>query len=309
MSHDDHSHAAGSGSSPGRGKRLLIALGLNLGITVAELVGGVISGSLALLADAAHNFSDAGSVLVSYIAWRISQRDADRRRTFGYARAETVGAVINLTTLFVIGAYLLYEAVNRFISPTEVAGTTMLIVGVIALAEDAAAAWVLRKDTGSLNVKSTYLHMIADALATVGVIVGAVAIMIWGSGVQWIDPAITAAISIYIFVHAWHEIREAIAVLMDSAPKDFDYDGLVAEVRATPGVRDVHHVHVWQPEEGKVAVEAHVVMGDARLSEATRSKESLKQRLRDRFGVTHSTIEMEEAGSQNHPASLLPDRS
>lgn len=239
--------------SQGRGGRLLIALALNLGITVAEVVGGLISGSLALLADAAHNLSDAGSVLISYIAWRISQRDADRRRTFGYARAETVGAVINLTTLFVIGLYLLYEAVNRLINPTEVVGTTMLVVGVIALVEDLAAAWVLRKETGSLNVRSTYLHMIADAMATIGVIMAALAIMVWGSGARWVDPAATALIAVYIFVHASHEIREAITVLMDSAPTDFDYEALLADLRTLPGVEDIHHLHVWQPSKDREA--------------------------------------------------------
>ncbi|WP_162783810.1 cation diffusion facilitator family transporter, partial [Devosia naphthalenivorans] len=160
-----HSHGTKDLSS-GRGKRLLIALALNLSIAVAEVVGGVVSGSLALIADAAHNLSDAGSVLVSYIAWRISRRVATQRRTFGYARAETVGALINLTTLIMIGLYLLWEAGSRFLEPTEVVPTTVLIVGAIALVEDLAAAWVLRKDLGSLNVRSTFLHMIADALGT-----------------------------------------------------------------------------------------------------------------------------------------------
>ncbi|MFC4171553.1 cation diffusion facilitator family transporter [Microvirga sp. GCM10011540] len=304
-----HAHAHGHGSdkdrSQGRGRRLLIALALNLGITVAEVVGGVVSGSLALLADAAHNFSDAASVLVSYIAWRISRREADRRRTFGYARAETVGALINLTTLFVIGIYLVYEAANRLFNPVEVAGTTMLVVGVIALVEDLAAAWVLRKDTGSLNVKSTYLHMIADALATVGVIVGAIVIMVWGSGVSWIDPAITALIAVYIFVHASHEIREAIAVLMDSAPRDFDYDAVVADLKAMPAVEDIHHLHVWQPEEGKVALEAHVAVSEPDLGEVTDMTERMRRRLHERHGVDHATIQVELAGRVRHDTKLI----
>jgi cobalt-zinc-cadmium efflux system protein len=299
--HGDH----GNGRSLGRGRRLLIALALNLGITVAEVAGGIISGSLALLADAAHNLSDAGSVLVSYIAWRISQREADRRRTFGYARAETIGAVINLTTLFVIGIYLLYEAVNRLINPTEVVGTTMLIVGVIALVEDLAAAWVLRKEAGSLNVRSTYLHMIADALATIGVIVGAIGIMIWGSSVRWIDPAITALIAIYILVHASREIREAIAVLMDSAPKDFEYDAVVADLKAMPSVEDVHHLHVWQLREGRTALEVHVAVSETDLGKATDLQGEMKLRLRERYGVDHATIELELAGRVQHDRRLI----
>lgn len=181
----------------------------------------------------------------------------------------------------------------------------MLIVGVIALVEDLAAAWVLRKDVGSLNVKSTYLHMIADALATVGVIVGAIAIMIWGSGVTWIDPAVTALIAVYIFVHASHEIREAIAVLMDSVPKGFDYDGVLADLKAMPAVEDVHHLHVWQPEEGKVALEAHIAVSEPDLGEVTDLTERMRRRLHDRHGVDHATIQVELAGRVQHDPKLI----
>ena len=303
MAHDHgHGHSDDSGK---KGRRLLWALALNLGITAAELVGGLISGSLALLADAAHNFSDAGSVLVSYIAWRISRREADRRRTFGYGRAETVGALINLTTLFVIGLYLLYEAGNRLLNPQAVAATTMLIVGTVALAEDAAAAWVLRKETGSLNVKSTYLHMIADAVATVGVILGAVAIMVWGQSARWVDPAITAAISLYIFIHAWYEIRKAIAVLMDSAPGDFEYDRLDAELRGMEGVEDIHHLHVWQPQEGRVALEAHLAVTEGDLARADALRRRIEERLRKDFGVEHATLQLEPASEVRHDRALV----
>jgi cobalt-zinc-cadmium efflux system protein len=291
-----------------RGKRLLAALALNLGIAVAEVIGGLASGSLALLADAAHNLSDAGAVLVSWIAWRVARRETDRRRTFGYGRAETVGAVINLTALILIGAYLLYEAAHRAFRPVEVHGTTMLVVGAIALVEDLAAAWVLRPETRSLNIRSTYLHMIGDALATVGVILGALAIMAWGPGAWWVDPTITAAISIYILLHAWHEIREAIAILMNSAPRDFDYEGLVEEIGRAPGVEGVHHLHLWRPEEGRLALEAHVVLAEPDLGQATVMKEQLKERLRERFGIDHATIELELGGHFDHASGLFAKR-
>jgi cobalt-zinc-cadmium efflux system protein len=302
------SHNAEASSSPGGsklGRRLLIALALNIGITVAEVVGGVVSGSLALLADAAHNFSDAASVLVSYIAWRIAQRPANRKRTFGYGRAETVGALINLTTLLVIGLYLLYEAASRLNSPQDVAGPTMLIVGVIALVEDIAAAWVLRKDLGSLNVKSTYLHMIADALATVGVIIAGAAVMIWGQGISWIDPAVTAVIAIYIFWHGGREIRETIAVLIDSAPDGFDFDGMVTMLKAAPGVVDVHHIHIWRREENTVAIEAHLALKKTALGDATAMKEQLKQDLRDKFDIAHATLEIELADGVYHSGDVV----
>jgi len=300
-----HSHGDGAVRSPDRGRRLLIALALNLGITVAEIVGGVVSGSLALIADAAHNFSDAASVLVSYIAWRISRRAANEKRTFGYARAETVGALINLTTLIIIGLYLLYEAGARLLDPTEVVPTAMIIVGIIAFVEDVAAAWVLRKDLGSLNVRSTFLHMIADALATVGVIISGVSIMIWGPEIYWIDPAVTAAIAIYVLVHGSREIREAITVLMDSAPKDFKHDQVVARLRGLDGVIDVHHLHVWQISEGKTALQVHLAMDEMSFAEATELKERFKRELHDEFDVEHATIEMELAGIFDHDPEIV----
>ena len=300
-----HSHGGSADRSPDRGRRLLIALALNLGITVAEVVGGVVSGSLALIADAAHNFSDAASVLVSYIAWRISRRAANEKRTFGYARAETVGALINLTTLIIIGLYLLYEAGARMLEPAEVVPTAVIIVGVIAFVEDAAAAWVLRKDLGSLNVRSTFLHMIADALATVAVIISGVSIMVWGPDVYWIDPAVTAAIAIYVLIHGSREIREAITVLMDSAPKGFEHDRVVAKLRGLEGVIDVHHLHVWQISEGKTALQVHLAVDDMDFAEATELKERLKRELHDEFEIEHATIEMELAGRVDHDPEIV----
>ena len=303
----DHEHRKRDDLPPsdqsGRGRRLIIALVLNLGITAAEVIGGLISGSLALLADAAHNFSDAGSILVSYIAWRIAMRPSDARMTFGYARAETVGAVINLTTLLVIAAWLLFEAAGRLFSPHEVASGTMLIVGVIALVEDLAAAWVLRKDTAGLNVRSTYLHMIADALATVAVIVGALAMMVWP--VPWLDPLLTAALSVYIAWHAGHEIRKAIRVLMDAAPEGFDLDRVVSAVEAWPDVTAVHHVHVRRITEERVGLEMHVETTLASLDQATRLTADLKSMLRDRLGIDHATIQVESAKAVDHDRALI----
>ncbi|WP_349371262.1 cation diffusion facilitator family transporter [Salinarimonas sp.] len=310
MAHAHHHHAGGAAAAAEddpaaakrRGRRLLIALALNLGIVVAEVVGGAISGSLALLADAAHNLADAGAILVAYIAWRISRRKADPRRTFGYARAETVGAVINLTVLLVIGVFLGYEAVTRLFDPQPIQGEIMLIVGAIAMAEDVAAAWVLRKETGA-NVRSAFLHMIADALATLGVVLGALAVMIWG--VTWVDPAITAAIAVYIFVHAGAEMRGAVAVLMDSAPQGFDYDALRRLLENEDGVAGVHHLHLWRLDEERVALEVHLALDHADLAAATRMKEGLKGRLAERFGVAHATIEVECAAGVDHDGALF----
>lgn len=186
MSHGDaHHHPEVEGS----GARLALALVLNVGITVAQIVGGIVSGSLSLLADAVHNASDAASLGIAYAAQRISRRPADQIRTFGYRRAETVGAVINLTTLLAIAVFLIYQAVDRLANPSEVGGMTMMIVGAIAFVEDAVSAWLLyRGARGSLNIRAAFLHMIGDSLATLGVLIGGFLIVRYGA--YWIDPAI-----------------------------------------------------------------------------------------------------------------------
>jgi cobalt-zinc-cadmium efflux system protein len=293
-------------SDAGTGRRLIWALALNIGITVAQVIGGLVSGSLSLLADAAHNGSDAASLGVSYYAWRVAGRKPDRRRTFGYARAGTVGALINLTTLFVISLYLGWEAVSRLLDPPEVGGWMMVIVGAVAFVEDAISAWLLWQDRGNLNMRAAFLHMFADTLATIGVIAGGVLILLFD--IAWVDPLITAAISVYIFIHAWHEIRKAIAVLMESAPKDLDFDRLQAALGAMPGVQGVHHLHVWQLDEERLALEAHIAVTECDMAAADALRRRIEARLREDFGVHHATLQLEAPAAgeaAGHDAGLL----
>lgn len=284
--------------------RYLVALALNLGIAAAELVGGILAGSLSLIADAAHNASDAASVGISYVASRISKREADERRTFGYKRAETIGALINLTTLFLIGLYLLYEAGSRLIDPQEIGGWTMIIVGAIAFVEDLASVWVLSKNRGSLNMKSAFLHMVADTMATIGVIVGGILVLLFD--ITWVDPVITAAIALYIFIHAYREIRQAISLLMESTPADLDLDDLVSQVQAIEGVENMHHVHVWQLDETRRAIETHVAVSEQDLAQADRLKARIKALLRERFGIGHAILELELVGDIEEAPRIIP---
>lgn len=296
-------HADSGGDQQGEGWRYLAALALNLGITIAELVGGILSGSLSLIADAAHNASDAASIGIAYIAWRISKREADKRRTFGYRRAETIGALINLTTLFVIALYLLYEAASRLFNPQEIGGWTMIIFGAIAFVEDLGSVWVLSKNRGSLNMKSAFLHMVADTMATVGVIIGGVLILLFD--ITWVDPVITAAIAVYIFVHAYKEIRKAIALLMESAPADLDLDELVRQVEAIEGVEDLHHLHVWQPDETRKALEAHVAVSERDLEKADELKSRIRHVLSERYGIGHVMLELEFEANVDHDRAVI----
>lgn len=300
MAHDyDHHHASGAG-----GRNLIFALILNVGITAAQIAGGIISGSLSLLADAAHNGSDAASLGISYAARRISRRPADRHRTFGYRRAEVIGAVINLTTLFVIAAFLAVQAGRRLVNPPEVQGSTMLIVGAIAFAEDAVSTWFLyRGAQESLNVRSAFIHMLGDTLATLGVLLGGFIIMRYG--VYWVDPAITAAIAVYIVVHGYVEIRKAVRILMESAPEGFDFDEMVRGIEELDGVDDLHHVHLWRIDEHRVALEAHVAVREHELEAIERIKKEIKSKLHEEFGVEHATLEIEIAGRTGHEAKPI----
>lgn len=296
-------HAHGHGEESG-GRSLLIALALNVGIVAAQVIGGLLSGSLALLADAVHNLSDAAALGISYGARRIARRDPDQRRTFGYARVETVAALINLTALIIVAFYLLVQAVTRLFNPQEVHGTTMLVVGGIAFAEDLLSVIVLSRGAKqSMNIRSSMLHLAADTLSTIAVIAGAAAVMIWN--LTWIDPVLTMLISVFILFHAVRALRSAASVLIESAPKGFDLDGAVRVVEEVPGVLDIHHIHVWRLDEQRVAVEAHLVMDRADLGEIEQVKREVKAVLHDRFGVEHTTLEVEIDACVKHERAVI----
>ena len=241
MSQDPNNHGHGDAS----GTRILIAFALNIGITVAQIIGGMLSGSLALLGDAAHNGSDAVSLGIAYGAQRLARRPANRRFTFGYERAKTIGALINLTTLYVIALYLGYQGVRRLLNPPEVEGLTVLIVGAIAFVEDLASVLVLWKSMkGNLNVKAAAIHLIGDTLATVGVLISG-ALILW-QGITWVDPAVTLAIAAYIVVHATIEMREVIGLLMERSPEDLDVADVREAAEGVEGVQALRHVHAWR---------------------------------------------------------------
>ena len=302
--HGGHRHGQEASTT-----RLVLAIVFNFLITVAEFVAGVVAGSLALLADAAHNLNDTASMGIALAARKISTRGADRRRTFGYERAELIGAFINLTTLVLIALYLLVEAVRRFFEPRSIDGNLMLIVGAITLAANVATAFVLYKPSkGSLNIRSAFVHIVADALGSVAVIVGGWVIMRY----NWtmIDPVLTIAIAGYILAQSYGMLRETISILMESAPKDFPLAEMIQSIEQVEHVQDVHHVHVWQLSEHETALEAHVVVeciSELRALDAL--KADIKQHLRDAFGIGHATLEMEHEACTDPPPCTDPEPS
>jgi cobalt-zinc-cadmium efflux system protein len=287
MSHD-HSHAHEHTSD----RRLVLALTLNLLLTVVEVVAGVLSGSLALVADAVHNLSDCGSFVIALVARRIGRWPSDELRTFGYKRAEIIGALINLTILIVISLYLIYEGVARFFFPEPIHGWTVVTVAGIALLVNAATAFVLyAMSRENLNVRSAYLHNMADSFSSLGVIVAG-CVILW-FGVLRIDSVVTLLVALFTIWYSLPDVRRSIHILMEGAPSDVETAQLVAELQSVPGVAEIHHVHLWELDEHHRALEAHVVVEPAQLDRWTAIKQELKQRLGDQFDIHHSTLEFE----------------
>ncbi len=290
MSHDHH-HAHEHTSD----RRLVVALVLNLLLTVVEVAAGILSGSLALVADAVHNLSDCGSFVIALIARRIGRWPSDKRRTFGYRRAEIIGALINLTILIVISLFLIYEAAERIFSPRTIDGWMVVGIATLALALNVATTVVLyAMSRDNLNVRAAYLHNLADSFSSLGVIVAG-AVILWFE-VLWIDAVVTLLVALFTIWHSLPDIRRAIHILMEGAPSSIEADKLIAELQSVVGVAEVHHLHLWELDEHHSALEAHIVVEPAQLDRWATIKQELKLRLRQHFNIEHSTLEFETCG-------------
>ena len=284
--------------------RVFWAIAVNLGLTLAQIAGGIFSGSLALIADAIHNLSDALSLVIAFAARKIARRPADAQMTFGYGRAEIVAALVNYTTLIVIGVYLVYEAVLRFIEPQGVDGWMVVIIAAIALAVDLVTAmltWSLSKE--SVNIRAAFLHNVADALGSVAVIVSGILIILY----DWrlVDPAVTLMIAGYILWQSFLEIGPVIRILMLGTPPDIEAKEVLAAICDVEGVSDVHHLHVWQMQEHENAVEAHLVIDAGRWGDADALKQAARDMLAEKFAIRHSMLETECSRHACHDANTI----
>jgi cobalt-zinc-cadmium efflux system protein len=277
-------------------RRVAIAIAVNIGLSVAQVIGGMLSGSLALIADALHNFSDAISLIISFAARKIARRPRDETMTFGYGRVEIVAALINYTTLIIVGLYLLYEAGARFLYPQPITGWLIIIVASVALVVDLVTAtltYTISKN--SMNIRAAFLHNVADALGSVAVIVAGTLIFLY----DWwlIDPIVTAMIAGYILWQSIHEIGPVIRILMLGSPPDIATSQVLRAVLEVDGVGGVHHAHFWQMTENRAALDAHVVIEERQCDQAGLIKAAVKLALQDQFGIDHTTLELECADS------------
>ncbi len=280
-----HSHSS-------TGIRLLITVILNVLITVAEIIGGIISGSLALISDALHNFSDAISVIISYIAIKLKERDSSSKHTFGFKRAEILAAVINSSVLVIISIYLFYEAILRFQNPEPIKGVLMTVVASIGLAANIAGTLLLKRDAKtSMNIRSSYFHLLSDAVSSVAVIIGGLAITFWN--MYWFDPLLTILIAVYITRESFKILSDAIHVLMEGAPPDISIKEIQSEVEKLEKVENIHHVHIWTVGENDVHLEAHIDVADMMISKSNILGEQIEVLLKTKFGINHITLQFE----------------
>ena len=288
-----HNHQHSHGTEDVSDGVLLWTIIVNLGLSVFEFAAGVISGSVALMADALHNTNDAGALLIAYIARKISRKGADAAYTFGYRRAELIGAMIQLTALILVGLYLVVEAVQRMFQPEPLLGGWIMAAAGVALLVDVVTAWLLwSMSKGSLNVKAAFLHNLTDAGASVAVLAGGA--MVYWLDWSWVDPVLTLGIAGYILWMSYGMLKRTVSILMEGTPEDLDLDELLAAAEDVDGVVGLHHLHVWELDEHHRALEAHVVIAeDGNMKALERIKRALKSLLADRFGIAHSTLEME----------------
>jgi cobalt-zinc-cadmium efflux system protein len=295
MRHGGH----GDGRKQGDERRVLAVLVFTGTFMVAEVVGGVLSGSLALLADAAHMLADAGALALAWFAIRVSNRPPDRLRSFGYHRFQVLAAFVNGSTLIAIAGWIVFEAIERLLAPVEVLGGTMLVVAVLGLAVNVVGFAVLHGgNRQDMNIRGAVLHVLGDLLGSVAAILAAGIILLTG----WtpIDPILSVLVAVLILRGAWDLVSRASHLLMEGAPEGFEIAELKADLEAAvPGVLDIHHVHVWALTPERPLVTLH-----ARIEEDADHDEVLKEvqgRLADRFGLRHATVQVERSGCVGLP--------
>lgn len=290
--HDHHHHHGRADKRP-----LMIALAITGTFMVVELIGGLVTGSLALLADAGHMATDAASLALALFAIWLAQRPATPQRSFGFARAEVLAALTNAATLVAISLFIFWEAFRRIGEPPEVDSGPMLVVAIIGLVANIAAAWVLSRGGGhehNLNTRGAFLHVMGDLLGSVGAIVAAIVMLT--TGWYLADPILSAGIGLLILWSSWRLLKETVEVLLEATPKDISPGEVSAAMSDVPGVAGVHDLHIWTVTSGFIALSAHVEVEE--MESWNRTLVQLTDMVRDRFGVAHVTLQPEEVSGE-----------
>src|SRR5262245_58660791 len=290
--HDHHGHHHhGHNHWHASERRMWIVLALTVAFLIVEIAGGLLTGSLALISDAAHMFTDTMALAIAIAAIRLARMPADRKRTFGYYRFEVLAAALNAVLLFLVAIYILYEAYERWMTPRPIATLGMLAIAVAGLAVNLAGMWLLAADAGrNLNVKGAYLEVWADAIGSLGVIAGA--LVVYFTGYTRADPIVAVLIAFWVLPRSWALFRQSVNVLLEGVPEGVDLAQIDQHLRAVPGVREVHELHVWSLGSGRTSLTAHLILDEAQ-TDLHRVIGQANERLRVDFGITHTTLQAE----------------
>jgi len=273
--------------------RLIISAGLNLTTTLAQIIGGIASGSLSLISDALHNLSDTAALVISLFAVRLAKRKNTEAQTFGYKRAEILAALFNACVLVVVSIFLFKEAIARFAHPHPINSVLMLSVASVGLIANIVSVFLLKAHAHEdLNIRAAYVHLFSDFLSSIAVIIGAYAIFI--SRAYWIDPALTILIGIYVLRQGYKIIEESTRILMQYVPKGINLREIQTQIEGIDGVKDIHHAHLWAVTERDIHFEAHInVSRDMPVSETCVLVKQVEEVLKEKFAITHVTLQIE----------------
>jgi cobalt-zinc-cadmium efflux system protein len=287
--HHHHHH----GSHDLKGRNLLISIVLNVVITLSQIIGGIISGSLALLSDALHNLSDVLSLLISYIANLLTRKEASARKTFGYKRAEIIAAFVNSATLIIVAIFLIKEAIERFFNPEEIGTGIVITLSILGILANGFSVLLLRPDSDrNMNLRSAYLHLLTDMMASVAVLIGG--ILMYYFNWYWIDPLLTILIALYLIFMGYDLLKDSTRVLMLFTPNTIEVQNIVHAICRLEQVKNVHHVHIWQLNEEEVHMEAHIDFNeDIRLSEFDKILDEIEELVYHEFRINHVNIQPE----------------
>ena len=278
--------------------KLIFTIVLNLIITAAQIVGGILSGSLALISDAIHNLSDSVSVILAWLAQFLSRKPSTLKSTFGYKRAEILAAFINSIALIAISVYLIFEAIERLLHPQPVDAKWMFWLGLLGLIANGISVLILEREKNkNINIKAAYLHLVGDALTSLAVIAGAV--LIWFFNIIWVDAVVTIIIGFYLLIHTWKLLKESVTILMQMTPSEIDIAKIETRLIQIEGLQNVHHIHVWNLTDKLMHFECHLNLEhDLQVSETGQIFEKVKTILHDEFDIEHVTIQFEFGGEE-----------
>lgn len=290
--HRGHHHSHDEDISSVRKGRLFFVIIFNFIIALAEVIGGIISGSLSLISDAIHNLSDTASIILSFVSLKVSEKPKSKTKTYGYKRANILSAFVNSATLIGIAVFLVVEALRKFNNPNEIKGNIVIIVAIIGLLGNLFSVLLLKKGAKeSINIRSSYLHLLSDALSSIAVIISG--IIIKYLSIYWIDPILTIFINIVILKSSYEVLKESINILMQGTPLNMDVEHIRDIMLKVKEVKEVHHMHVWRLDEKNTIMECHIQLEDMLVSKTKDISNNIQSILEKNFNINHTVIQFE----------------